>query len=667
MLPTHSRLPLSRVLLLLLAVILFCSSTQAQQDGAQRWAFSTLSSSTAGDIISTPTVGPDGTVYIGVEVGLSTSVVNSGKLFAVKPDGSLKWTFDTPDWIDSAPTIARDGTIYVGCWDGNLYALKPDGTKLWSYKTAGYIASSPALTIDGTIYVGSGDGNLYAINSNGTLKWSFPSLDWIDSSPAIGPDGTIYFGSWDRNVYAISPDGVEKWHYTTESEVTSSPAIAADGTIYIGSRDNQLYALNRNGTLKWNFDAGDVIEASPVIGPDGTIYVGSLGGRFFAINPDGTAKWQYPRAATVALKSIRTTAAVRANGSIIFGSSNSAVYTLNSDGTLLWSTAVGDWVDSSPVIGNDGSIYVGCTDKRLYALTGKVEQMITDWAQFHRDPMHNGQQVIGPIPNTTGRIINLSTRAVAGTGADTLISGFVVGGTGHRTVLVRGLGPALSALGVSDVLANPQLKAFSGSTVIATNDDWGTSANVTQLISTMAGVGAFPLTTNSLDAVLLTDLNGGGYTVHVTGAGGATGVALMELYDAGGTDTARLVNLSARSTVGTGGNVLIAGFVIAQSSRTVLIRAVGPGISGSVTGVLADPRIKLYRDSQVIAENNDWGTSSNSTVLADTAKLVGAFSLESGSKDATLIATLPPGPFTVIVSGVNDTTGVALVEVYEVP
>src|SRR6185369_9503578 len=125
------RLPCSRPGLVLLVLALIPSFALGQQDGAQRWAFSTLSSSTAGDIIATPTIGPDGTVYIGVEVGLSTSAVNSGKLFAVKPDGSLKWTFNAPDWIDSAPAIARDGTIYVGCWDGNLYALKPDGTKLW--------------------------------------------------------------------------------------------------------------------------------------------------------------------------------------------------------------------------------------------------------------------------------------------------------------------------------------------------------------------------------------------------------------------------------------------------------------------------------------------------------------------------------------------------------
>ena len=657
-----------RALSTVLALALAPLASLAQADGASRWAFSTLSSATPGDIIATPTIGPDGTVYIGVEVGLSTNAVNAGRLFAIKSDGTLKWTFNAPDWIDSAPAVTTTGIIYTGCWDGNLYALNSDGTKRWSYKTAGFIASSPAIGSDGTIYIGSGDGNLYAINPDGSLKWTFATLDWVDSSPAIGPDGTIYVGSWDKHVYAVGPDGTEKWNYPTEAAVTSSPAIAADGTIYIGGHDNQLYAFNPNGTLKWNFDAGDVLEASPVMGADGTIYIGSLSGRFFAVNPDGTAKWQYPRATATALKSIRSTAAVRGDGSILFGSSNNALYALNSDGTILWTSALGDWADSSPVIGNDGSIYIGCTDKKLYAFTGKVDQMITDWAQFHRDPMHQGRQVFGSVTGTAGRLINLSARAVAGTGADTLISGFVVGGSGQRTMLVRGLGPALASLGVMGVLANPQLTAYTGATVIATNNDWGTLPNLAQVTTTSATVGAFPLATNSLDAVLLTDLASGAYTAHVTGASGATGVALMELYDAGGTGSARLVNLSARSTVGTGGNVLIAGFVIAQNTRTVLIRALGPALTSlGVTGVLADPRIRVYRDSVIIAENNDWESSSNRATLAAKSNLIGAYGLMAGSKDAVLMATLPPGAYTVIVSGSADTTGVGLVEVYEVP
>src|SRR6185503_18920966 len=181
----------------------------AQADGSQRWAFTTLSTSTTGTILSSPAVAPDGTIYFGVEVGSATSTSASGRVFALNPNGSQKWVFTAPDWVDSTPAIGADGTVYFGCWNGFLYALRADGTKRWEFKAGSFVASSPALGTDGTIYVGAGS-NLIAVNPDGTLKWSFPAADWVDSSPAIGPDGTLYVGSWDNNVYAIRPDGTEK-------------------------------------------------------------------------------------------------------------------------------------------------------------------------------------------------------------------------------------------------------------------------------------------------------------------------------------------------------------------------------------------------------------------------------------------------------------------------
>jgi hypothetical protein len=156
--------------------------------------------------------------------------------------------------------------------------------------------------------------------------------------------------------------------------------------------------------------------------------------------------------------------------------------------------------------------------------------------------------------------------------------------------------------------------------------------------------------------------------VQVAGAGGATGVALMEAYDAGGGTGARLANLSARSAVGTGAGILIAGFVVNDNARTILVRGVGPGLAPfGVTGMLADPELRIFRETQLVAENNDWGASPNSASLSATAQAVGAFALPSGSRDAVLLVTLPPGAYTAQVSGANGATGVALVEVYEVP
>ncbi len=272
------------------------------------------------------------------------------------------------------------------------------------------------------------------------------------------------------------------------------------------------------------------------------------------------------------------------------------------------------------------------------------------------------------------RIVNLAIRSQAGTGAQTLIVGVGVGGSGtagEKPILIRAIGPTLGAFGVAGVLPDPRLEVYSGATKINENDNWGGTA----AISGVAGqVGAFalPLAT-SLDAALhLPGLAAGSYSVQVTGGGPLpTGVALAEIYDASpaATRTAatpRLTNVSARTQVGTGGDILIAGFVIAgETSKTVLIRAIGPTLgSFGVGGALADPKLELYGAGGKINENDNWGGRGD---LSATFFSVGAFPLTAASLDAVLLVTLAPGSYTAQISGANNGTGVALVEVYEVP
>lgn len=642
-------------------------SAHAQTDGSQRWAFTTLSTAMPGAILSSASAGPDGTLYIGVEVGTATSTLASGRLFALNPNGSQKWVFTAPDWVDSTPAVGGDGTVYFGCWNGVLYAVRPDGTKRWEYKAGSFIASSPALGSDGTLYIGAGS-DLVAVNPDGTLKWSFPAVDWIDSSPAVGPDGTVYVGSWDNHLYAVTAAGEEKWRFATDDTIVSSPAIAADGTVYFGSRDVRVYALAPNGTLRWSFDTGDTVEGSPVLGADGTVYVGSTGGRMFALNRDGTERWRYPAAGQPALNAIYSSAAVRADGSIVFSSSNDALYALRKDGTLLWREAIDESGDSSPLVTSD-AIYLGAADKKLYAFNSTAGSLATDWPQFRRDPQRTGWQPFGAVEATQGRLINLSVRTFSGTDADTLIVGFVVGGSGGRSLLIRGVGPTLAGFGVSGVLANPRITALAGDVVLATNDDWGTSANAGTISSTAAGVGAFPLPVGSLDATLLSSFSAGGYTVQVAGAGGATGVVLVEAYDAGGSASAQLVNVSARSAVGASSDgVLIAGFVVDQSTRAILVRGIGPALAGfGVEGAMANPRLKVFQHEKVVAENDDWSAAADAAGIASTAARVGAFELPEGSEDAALLLTLPPNGYTVQLSSVDGASGVALIEVYAVP
>lgn len=280
---------------------------------------------------------------------------------------------------------------------------------------------------------------------------------------------------------------------------------------------------------------------------------------------------------------------------------------------------------------------------------------------------------IGSSSNA-GRLTNLSIRTNAGSGDNTLIVGFVLGGvgtSGPKPVLARGVGPTLADFGVGGVLSDPTLTLVGGSATLATNDNWGGAA---QIISASASVGAFALANSaSKDAALYsTGLTPGGYTLQIVGVGGASGVVLAEVYDATPSSsftaaTPRFVNVSARTQVGTGANILITGFTIGgQTSKTILIRAVGPTLSQfGVGGVLADPQVKLFDSSaRQIAENNDW---SGSATLSAAASNVGAFALPPSSRDAALLVTLAPGSYTAQVSGVNNAVGIALVEVYELP
>lgn len=275
-----------------------------------------------------------------------------------------------------------------------------------------------------------------------------------------------------------------------------------------------------------------------------------------------------------------------------------------------------------------------------------------------------------------GRLVNLSVRSQAGTGSQTLIAGFVIGNPGMKPVMIRGTGPSLTNFGVSGVVPDPKLELYQGSGVIGANDNWSTAPNLSAITAANGDkFGQFKL--DAKDAILLQPLASGAYTAQITGVGGTTGVALIEVFDTDTTDPSapefaaqpRLVNLSARTQVGTGANILIAGFIInGTAPKRVMIRATGPTLAQfGVGGVLADPKLQLYdAASQVIAENDSWQSSANvADIIAANGNKLGEFPLDP--KEAVLIATLQPGAYTAQVSGVNNTTGVALVELNELP
>ncbi|MSU50005.1 MAG: hypothetical protein EXS37_13125 [Opitutus sp.] len=273
--------------------------------------------------------------------------------------------------------------------------------------------------------------------------------------------------------------------------------------------------------------------------------------------------------------------------------------------------------------------------------------------------------------NNPGRLINMSIRTNAGTGDNTLIVGVGLGGagtSGNKAVLFRAVGPTLAAFGVGGALADSVMTVFQGTAQVAQNDDWAGGFD-------FGSVGAFAFSgaTPRDSAIYNGAIASGSYSIQIAGKNNGTGVALAEIYDAtpaaGFTSsTPRLANVSARTQVGTGDNILIAGFVVGGGSPVrVLVRAVGPTLGAfGVGGTLVDPKLEIFNASAAkVAENDNWGgTADLKTAFASVA----AFALSAdGSRDSALVATLQPGNYTAQITGVNNTTGVALVEVYELP
>jgi outer membrane protein assembly factor BamB/subtilisin family serine protease len=670
-------------------------------DGTRRWR-----AGTAGAIdLATPALGTDDTVYIG-----STD----GFLYAFNTaNGARRWRFAATSPLFSSAAIATDGTIYFRD-DTTLYALASGAaaaTRKWSVSLSGSTYSSPAIAADGTVYVGATGGKFYAVTPDGSVKWTYTADQDIYTSPSIDRDGTIYFATLAGTMYALSSTGAKKWSWTAPSgkSITSSPAIATDGTITFGGYDKTVYALRKDGTLAWSLGLPDEIRASsPALGADGTIYIGAYDAKLYAISSGGTIQRTYP--AALRLRS----SPVIASGRLYFTSSDTNLYGFalaQGASTSGWpmfrqnamrqsrATTSGITLLTVPVAqlvqpGEKLTLRVEASGagpltyqwkKDGVTITGATSATYTVAAATAADAGSYTVTITGPSGSVTtdpvsvrvevanpGQLINLSVRTTAGSGGETLIVGFVVKGSANKTMLVRGVGPGLEQFGLTNVLKDPQLQLYSGTTTLAANDDWGqadVASDNNSLAAIARAVGAFPLTAGSKDAALVQSVAAGNYTAHVTSADGGTGIVLAEFYDAGaaGADS-KVVNISARARVGSGANILIAGFVVSGNvPKTLLIRGVGPGLRQfQVSDVLADPKLDLYRGSTVVQSNDDWTSTSNAAELSATFTQVGAFSLADVSKDAALLVTLEPGTYTVQLKGVGDTQGVGLIEVYEV-
>jgi hypothetical protein len=244
------------------------------------------------------------------------------------------------------------------------------------------------------------------------------------------------------------------------------------------------------------------------------------------------------------------------------------------------------------------------------------------------------------------------------TGQGVAISGFIVTGTTPKRVGVRALGASLANFGVSSPLADPIIQLHRGDgSLVMVNDNW---KNTQQ--AEITGAGLAP--SDDREAVLIATLPAGNYTAIVSGKNGGTGVALAEVYDLDQAADSRLANISTRATVGTGSNVLIGGFITGSKigATRIVVRALGPTLQQfGIVNPLPDSNLEL-RDANgtLVASNDNWQSDASQAALITSYGLAPPNNLESA-----IAISLAPGPYTAIVAGKNNETGIGLVEIYD--
>ncbi len=544
--------------------------------GAIKWE-----SNTRTFVTSSPAIGVDGTVYFGA---------GDSRLHAVGSDGVERWTFLAGDWIDSSPAVGVDGTIYFGSRDKNVYAVGPDGVEKWRFPTGDRVDSSPAIGLDGTVYIGSADQRMYALTPGGKKKWEYLTGGEINASPVLGADGTVYFAAEDTWFYALAPqDGSLRWRRALNTTSISTAAVRGDGTIIFGADDGLLRALDpRDGSERWRFNTnpgfGDLIESSPLIAPNGSIYFGSLDGRLYKLKGNGsplsslsswpafrrdvahTGRSEYVSNGGGRLLNLASRGQVAENDTLIAGffvegaPADAKSYLVRGVGPALEQFGVAGFMADPRLDVFSGQAHLWDNDNWSDAEPGSSPAAVAVAVSAFPLPVgSNDAALVLVLPpglysahlrgsdgrggvalfeiydaiegDPTSRLVNLSLRGKVGAGENVLIVGMVVGGTRPTRLLVRAVGPGLTAFGVPDVLAQPRMSVFrEEAKLLRSNTGWTSDGSRHDLVVAAESVGAFPLAEGSADSAMILLVDPGLYTLQVVGVGAATGEAMAEIY-----------------------------------------------------------------------------------------------------------------------------------------
>lgn len=621
---------------------------------------------------------PDG-INWSVGTGISTSnycysvAYGGGRYVAVgatsgtSSAGSISTSTDGKTWVDVTPAgvVALYSVTYG---NGQFVAVGLGGTIVTSRDGATWTTakSNTAFTLNTVKY---GGGQFVAAGSTATYLSSTDGTNWQNNSVAgesSSAYGLVYYrNSWlaitsfypaadaSKHIAFTSPDGVS-WTktYINVNSVMSDPIVIANSSLILGvshANDGRVF-ISQDG-MNWTDEqvvavpsGGSVYLQSAAEG-NGTLVVVGISSQIYT--PSGTP----------------------------FVVAQPTAQTANTGQSVSWNAQAYGTGPFTYQWKKNGVAISGATNATfsLYDISsadaGNYSVTITNPAGSYTTTQ--AVLTVNSVQHSTGPaawISNLSVRANM-TAGQTMIVGFTVA-DGSEDILVRAAGPWLATtfpqwFSSTSVMADPRLAYYpnGSSSAAATNDDWDSG-----LYMAFSAVGASPFVLGSPDAAFVQTLAGGNNTVWVQGTGG--GYVLLEGYGLAKSGAPRLTNISARNHVGTGADILIAGFVLKGSgNKKLLIRGIGPRLNElwAIPGVLADPMLEIYdATNNKIASNNDWDSS-----LTSTFDTVGAYRFTPGSKDAAIIVNLAASDagtgYTAQVKGADGGTGEAVVEVYEVP
>ncbi len=334
-------------------------------------------------VVGAASLDEKGNVYFGDE---------SGTLYSLRPDGTLRWTTKARDAIYAAPVIVGN-RVYFASLDSTLYCVDTTGKPIWKTGLGDALYAPPAVAANGDLYIGTDLGTLVALTSTGKVRWQRKLGDEIAAPATIGANGLIYQTA--DSVYCFDAKGRRRWAFgAPDGDYFFAAAIPdPQGLVYAGNTDGHLYCIGPDGRLRWRAPAPeeDEIRTEVAVGLDGTLYFGSDGDYCIRKRPGGT-----PEILHEAIDIVIATPAVSDKGTVYFLPDDGTLYAFTASGQLLYSRELiagskDVYYSGSPTIGPDGSVYVTSWDGGIYCLRGDGPPATTFWPQYRHDAQHTGR------------------------------------------------------------------------------------------------------------------------------------------------------------------------------------------------------------------------------------------------------------------------------------